>query len=527
MLLLFLRWRLFLNSLRRTGRRAEVAFQALFILFGAGFVLITSGAFFGLTMAFLKIGRNDLLDFLLWAVLLVWQLAPILLEGYSPGLNFTEVARYPISFRSFFLLSSAYGVSDPAAITCVLWLAAMWIGVAVARPAWAAGAALVLLLFAAFNLLLNRIVIGLFERFQSTRKGRERMVFLMFILILLPQVLQFATGYWTNMRIFALPSWLMDLVTPLRQFSPPGRAIAALSLHGGTEWAALGGLMLYLGLALFLLWRQLHSIYLGEIYAERYTARKEMKVEPGWRLPLVDDATAAIMEKEFRYARQSSRFLLQLVYSPIVFILLALNGPAHKLFFTKTPEAMLAGMAGFILLSVPNVAYNTFGMDNEGFGRWLLCPVSFRKVLVGKNLTNAAMIGALYLLAQAAIILIAHPPALPTVTVTIAFFTILVIQLGAGNLISVYWPKRIELSKMSSKMVSGAAGIASLLVSLPVIAIAAIVSFAAWYWQLPWLPLLGALIGLVASLKLYSYLLDRSAAYAWEHIEELSGNLGA
>jgi len=32
---------------------------------------------------------------------------------------------------------------------------------------------------------------------------------------------------------------------------------------------------------------------------------------------------------------------------------------------------------------------------------------------------------------------------------------------------------------------------------------------------------------LVASIKLYFYLLDRAARYAWEHIEEISGNLGA
>ena len=187
---------------------------------------------------------------------------------------------------------------------------------------------------------------------------------------------------------------------------------------------------------------------------------------------------------------------------------------------------MLAGMAGFILLSVPNVAYNTFGMDNEGFARWLLCPVSFRKILLGKNLTNAAIFGALYLLAQAAIVVIAHPRGLATVTVTIAFFTVLVIQLGVGNLISIYWPKRIELTRMNSKMLSNAAGLASLLVVLPVVAIAAIVSFAGWYWQLPWLPLLCAIIIFAGSLKLYSYLLDRSALYAWEHIEEITGNLG-
>ena len=116
------------------------------------------------------------------------------------------------------------------------------------------------------------------------------------------------------MRIFALPPWMLALVTPLRQLSPPGQAVKVFPLHGGAEFTAFAALLLYLALALVLLWRQLHSIYLGEIYSESYKAPNELKVQLGWQLPLVDYVTAAIMEKEFRYVRQSSRFLLQLVY---------------------------------------------------------------------------------------------------------------------------------------------------------------------------------------------------------------------
>jgi len=52
------------------------------------------------------------------------------------------------------------------------------------------------------------------------------------------------------------------------------------------------------------------------------------------------------------------------------------------------------------------------------------------------------------------------------------------------------------------------------------------VGFAARYWRLPWLPLAVGLVILAGGLKLYSYLLDRAAAYTYEHIEEISGNLG-
>jgi hypothetical protein len=45
--------------------------------------------------------------------------------------------------------------------------------------------------------------------------------------------------------------------------------------------------------------------------------------------------------------------------------------------------------------------------------------------------------------------------------------------------------------------------------------------------QLPWLPLVASAAILAASLKIYSYVLDRAARYIWEHIEEITGNLGA
>ena len=76
-------------------------------------------------------------------------------------------------------------------------------------------------------------------------------------------------------------------------------------------------------------------------------------------------------------------------------MLVAFNGASRKLFFARSPEAMLAGMAGFILLSVPNMAYNTFGMDKDGFGRWLLSPLQLRKVLLAKNLANGGILAVL------------------------------------------------------------------------------------------------------------------------------------
>jgi hypothetical protein len=526
-LLLRLRWQIFVNGLKHTSRRAELGLQALWLLMGGVFVAASSAGFFFAAFGLLRIDRPDLLDLPLWAVFFVWQLAPMLFEGYSPGLNFREVARYPVSFRLYFLLSAIYGLADPAAITCLLWLLSLWLGLVVSRPEWALTSALALLLFAVFNLFLSRFVIGLFERFQSTRRGRESMVVLMFILLLLPQLLQFMTGYWTNMRVWRLPAWALDAVPALREFSPPGCALRIFLLHGNGALGAALVLLSYGLLAFLLLRQQLHAIYLGEIYAEGRAVRRELKVRPGWRLPLVDEVTAAIIEKELRYIRQSSRLLLQLVYPPIIFMLVAFNGPGRKLFFGKSPEAMLAGMAGFILLSLPNLAYNNFGMDKEGFSRWLLSPPPLRKVLLGKNLTHGALITVLYLLSAAVLIMVSRPRLLMLAVVTVVFFAIMIVHFAAGNLVSVYWPKRIELTQMNSRMVSNAAGLASLLVVAPAMALAGIVAFVSWRWQLSWFPLAAGLAILAASFKLYSWLLGLAERYALGHIEELLSNLGA
>jgi len=194
--------------------------------------------------------------------------------------------------------------------------------------------------------------------------------------------------------------------------------------------------------------------------------------------------------------------------------------------FAGNPSGLLIGLASFLLLSLPNMAYNVFGLDKEGFGRWLLSPMPLRKVFLAKNITHGGILTLLYLVVTLALVAIARVSLLQVATVTVGFFSVLVIQLAAGNVASVHWPKRIDLTQMASRMASTAAGFASLLVVLPLIALWGMIGFAAWYWRLPWLSLVMGCAILAAALKLYSYFLDRAAAYTYAHIEEIAGNLG-
>jgi hypothetical protein len=520
-----LRWRLFVNSLRSRKRQAEVAVQSISYLMGAAFVFSSSCGIGAAAYLVLRNGRPRVLDLMLWAVFFFWQFVPLVFEGYSPGLNFREVARYPVSFRLYFFLNAAYGFFDPAAITALLWLLSMWLGILFARPEWAFPAAIYFLIFAALNILCNRILIGVLERFQSTRRGRERVAAILLILMLVPQLFNFAVQGWINVRRFHPPQWAQELMEQADRFSPPGiitQALVSLDIQGALFIILL---VAYTGLACWLLLRRLRAVYQGEIYAETFKVQRELKVKPGWRLPGFDDKLSAIFEKELRYLRQNPR-LLALMANPVILFAFVALGPARRVLSFTNPAGLLAGFAALLALSVTNLSGNVFGMESGGFSRWLLSPLPLRKVLLAKSLTQGAIMTAFYLAGAAVVVGLGQISWSMFLAITAGYLGILIILLGAGNVISVYWPKRIEPAQMTSRIVSQAAGLAALLITVALAAPAALVVLAARYFDLSWLPLVAGLVGLAASLKIYSWLLTWATRHAYDHLEELAGTLG-
>ncbi len=500
-----------------------MALGAISYVMGAGFVLATSLGLGAGTVALLRAGRPKFLEFLLWAVFLFWQMIPVLFEGFSPGLNFREVARYPISFRLYFLLNAAYGLFDPAAATGLVWLLSIWLGIVFARPEWALPAAGLFAGFAAFNVLCNRIVMGMLERFQSTRKGRERLAVVLLILMLVPQTVNLMVNGWINVHRLRLPQWTRDVVVAVRQISPPGLVVESMESEAVARVAPLALLASYFLLAALWQVRQLRAVYLGEIYAESFKAQRELNVRPGWRLPGMSGSMSAVVEKELRYIRQNVRLIVLLINPLILCAFLAFG---TRTFSLGRGANILGVFALLLAVSVSNLSYNTFGMDREAFGRWLLAPLPLQKVMQAKNIAQGALMTVVYVIGATAILTIRRVPLDMLAAVTAGFFSLLIIHLAAGNLFSVYWPKRIEFTQVNTRMASSAAGFASMLVVLPLVAVIGIVVLATWFWKLTWLPLVAGLAALAVSLKIYSWLSNRAANYAQDHLEEIAGALG-
>src|SRR5262249_4594545 len=141
----------------------------------------------------------------------------------------------------------------------------------------------------------------------------------------------------------------------------------------------------YVALATVLQVRQLRATYLGEIYSETFRTHADLKIKPGWKLPGLSESVSAIVERELRYIRLNSRLLVSFAYPVIVFVLVLLGRPAKVGFSGWTGTGTLGAFAALMAISVSNMAYNTFGMDREGFGRWLLSPLPLNKILIAKS----------------------------------------------------------------------------------------------------------------------------------------------
>src|SRR5262249_30070207 len=156
------------------------------------------------------------------------------------------------------------------------------------------------------------------------------------------------------------PPWVGQTVTKVREFSPPGAALRGFRDHGFPEVYAFSGLTLYAALAFLLLRRQLRSLYQGETYAEAYQIHRELKASKRGTWPCVVKVHAAIMASKPRNTRQTARMMPQIIYPPVIFLLVAFNGPGWKKLFAGRSQVLLPGAAVFILLSIPNRGYNIF-----------------------------------------------------------------------------------------------------------------------------------------------------------------------
>jgi len=170
-LLVGVRWQSYRNALRKSSvKRAKLLVAVLTWLLAAGGGIGSALAFAAIGYAAGSKNKAPLIGLGLFLIFALWQFAPLIFEATAPMVKFRDVARYPISFRTFYVLHLAYGLLDPAVILGIVWLALLWTGLLFAQPGWALRASIPFLLFALFNLIANRFMITLLDRVLATRR---------------------------------------------------------------------------------------------------------------------------------------------------------------------------------------------------------------------------------------------------------------------------------------------------------------------------------------------------------------------
>jgi ABC-2 type transport system permease protein len=510
------RWQLFVNGLRTIRGRLEVVARGfMFLMFG----VLGLGGSLGLGLTawyFVSHEKVEWIAILLWPVFLFWQLFPVMASAFTENVDSSNLLRFPLSFPSYFMIRLAYGALDPSTALGCLWLLGLTIGISVAQPGLFLWAALVLLAFAIFNVLLARMIFAWVERWLAQRRTREILGVVFFIFII---CFQFIGPLMSRIGRHRHPevSSITTQVLPFERAFPPGLAAEAIAraVHGAFA-QALAAFALECAYTIAILWllnvrlrAQYHGENLSEAVARNTTPKEKRAIRFGWNVSGIPGPVAAILEKEFHYLARSGPMLFTFVM-PVVILLIFRLGPQTSAkqgnFLAHATDLAFPMGSAYALLVLTNLVYNCFGAEAVGMQFFFVSPVSFREILLGKNLAHALVLACEVVAVWIAVCFMFHPPAVDVTfaTVTGVAFALL-LNLTAGNLLSIYTPKKIDYAAFGKQRASTTTVFASLGIQAAVFGLAAVTLLIARAFGRVWIA--GVIFLILAGLASIVYIL--------------------
>lgn len=530
-----LRWRMFVNGLRNRRGKMELASR---VIITAAFAFGGFGGFAAATFFswwFVSQDKPELLPALLWPVFFFWQVFPVMATAFTNNPDSSDLLRFPLTYRSFLLIRLAYGFFDPASALGTLGLIGILIGIAVARPLLAIWALVMLALFALFNLVLMQTVFAWVERWLAQRRTREIMGVLFILFMLSFQLIGPMTQHLERNPRPELRK-AMEIGAQIQRVLPPGiagNAIARVAhsqyIVGFSSFLILATLTAAVGSLLHL---RLRLQFRGENLSEAAARPTHVEAQTppvGWNLPGFGPSVAAVFEKEVRYLGRSGPMLLTLIM-PMFMLLVVRLGPMNAMrqsnLLSRAPDMAFPAAAAYALLVLTNLVYNSFGGDSAGIQFFYASPAQFRQIILGKNLTHAAILLANTILAWLAVTFLYGPPA-PAVSVATAAGLLFAAPLNftAGNLLSIYSPKKRDFATFGRQNVSQTTVLASLGVQIVIVGAGAAVFTVARLYKNLWIATFLFLVLSAISIPLYILVLRRMDAIGVERREILLAEL--
>ncbi|HET7105041.1 MAG TPA: hypothetical protein VFI20_13210 [Terracidiphilus sp.] len=496
-----MRWQGFRNGLRSSRGVFELGARAFaYLTYGVMGVGIGAGA--GVAAYIATFNRQWIfMPILFWSVFLLWQTVPIALASFQEQYDMTGLLRYPLSFGTYFLLFLVFGLVDISTLLGGLCSLGILVGITMARPNLFVWAVAVLAGFAAFNVLLVRLMLVWLDRWLAKRRTREILsalfvIFLLGLQLLNPAVYEGRThrgqkntgSAYSQMGGVRKTAMVAGYLA--QEWLPPGLAAEQMRrvVRGEMPRAAgsLGALALYVLAACGLLAVRLRAEYRGENLSETAAARNREERRRGWLL----DGTgpvAAVMEKELRTFIRSMPLLYSVgapLFVVLVFGSVLRGGGGHG----GQPFAMALPLCvGYALLGSSQIIYNTLGVEGTGIQVLFLSPTPMRTVLLAKNLFHSLLFGAVALMAGLLASIRLGIPRMDVIAATLAWIVFaLPANLTTGNLFSLMMPHRMNLGRLTRRKGSAASALLSMLVQFVLLGIGAGIFAGCYFLDAMW-----------------------------------------
>jgi ABC-2 type transport system permease protein len=536
----WLRWRLFRNGLRSTRSQLELVSH---IFVSLAFAIGGFGGALGMAFAaalMISTGKPELIALLLWFVFIFWQVFPIMATAFTDNPDSSDLLRFPLSYRSYFLVRLAYGAFDPATALGSLWSFGILVGVGYAKPGLLPWTLLVLLTFAVFNFVFLQMIFAWVDRWLAQRRTRELMGILFVLLMLSFQLIGPLTRYFQKGASAGAQLYAQRYLEPLARVQgvlPPGLAADAISQAVFSRFmsglSSLALLCAFVALSGYCLHVRLLAQYRGENLSEVAAASaspRDRSLRLGWNLPGFSTPLAAVFEKEIHYLLRSGPMLLTLImplFVLVVFRFGAMNQMRHSgAFLARTPDMAFPAAAAYTLLVLTNLAYNNFGGDAGGIQFFYASPVSFREIVLAKNFAHASILAIEVLLAWIAVRFLYGRPTLDVTVASLAGLLFAApVNFSAGNLLSIYAPKKLDYSSFGRQRASQTTVLISLGVQVFVVGVGALALWIARTYGNIWIATFILLTLAGVSLSAYRTILNRMDGLAQDRRETLTAEL--
>ena len=550
----WLRWRIFVNSLRSKGAKGELVAKIISYPILALMVLGPStGAGFA-SWYFVSQGMEPYLAIPLWIIVVLWQFIGVSTSATGPSFDLSTLTRFPMRYRDYLLMRLSFGLMDPPTLAGLCCLIAMSIGIGVAAPALFAWSALNLFVYAVCLVLFSRVIYSWTERWLAQRRTRELFTGIILVASLGFQFAGQAFGRFAqkmgnghHATVSPFLEKIGKVLVSINWWLPPGLPATSIDhMHAGLPLiavAALAGLLAFCALFLLILHLRLHAQYLGENLSEAPAAagKKSKAIRPrsnpalastrsSASFSLLSPAVGANLIKETRYLLRSGPKLYVLIMPVFVVFLFSMrtSGMSYAGFGHHGLEGILFtyGCAYTQLLFV-GMIYNSLGSDGAGTQFYFIAPLRFRDVMLAKNLLTFIIFCIEAILIYIATSFLSTPAPLDLTAATIAWSLFaLFVNMSIGNVRSIVSPKAMDPAKVRSQNVSGLNSLISLVVVVACVALGSIMFYLCRYLHASYWLAAAAFTGLAAiAFAMYAIVMNRMDGIAASHAEDLTATL--